>query len=924
MSRGSEWGRWDLHVHTKGTAKNDKFGDISLEKYCIQLFKKALERNIKAIGITDYFSIDNYKEVKKFQDEIYSCTEFNKEDKDLISKIFVMPNMELRITPSTDKGSAINMHLLLNPKIIEDFENLYCHALTFIVSDDEQYKLTPYDLKRLGRKGSSQTISDDSAYRSGISSFVLNSSEIINAFKKYPDFRKNCLVAVANSNKDGASAFQGHEKFLNSQDGATLRILRESLYKVSEVIFSSTLTDKPFFLGKKTEDQQSFLDSYGSYKPCIHGSDAHDLNTLFEPTDQKYCWIKAEPTFEGLKQIIHEPESRVHIGQRCPEIKNNYEVIDYIELNSNDVLNERIYFNSNLTSIIGGRSSGKSTLLQCLANKLRPTLFSENKIDKPKHLDPLCLNFNIKWKDGESDNSRPVEYFYQGHMFKKSTEEGIEDIVKSLILQKKPKIFENFQGNIDTIRHENSGLLSKYFSIRNTLISNNEALIQKGNPQDIEKQILLLNEELKSNQTTESISESDIITHETLTDELHSIENNLEKIQSLKKRIALIELAEFFILNNPLTIYNAFPTIENEFNEFTKAVHLRASEELINFKNSSTSNLNQQIKTIEDRKNIITNDKIFLKVNNHLKVSQHLQPILERKKEEEAKLKEIRDIEEKITDTKKNLMELSTEIRKNWESMFHKFSELTSLINQVTISKDIKIQTSNIFDQNTFSEFIQKVINQSSDKAKAFSSKTIKSEQELLEHFDIIIQSVKNEEVRFKQGSSIETITKEFFDNTWFKVKYEVTYDGDNYNDMSQGKKAFVVLKMSLDCSESKCPIIIDQPEDDLDNRAIYTELVTYLKEKKKTRQIILVTHNANVVVNADSELVIIANQHGTHSTNLDNKKFQYKFGSIESLEHNPECTTTLNQKTIKSHICEILEGGDRAFKLREQKYNLA
>ena len=51
MSRGSEWGRWDLHVHTKGTAKNDKFGDISFEDYCVQLFRKALERNIKVIGI---------------------------------------------------------------------------------------------------------------------------------------------------------------------------------------------------------------------------------------------------------------------------------------------------------------------------------------------------------------------------------------------------------------------------------------------------------------------------------------------------------------------------------------------------------------------------------------------------------------------------------------------------------------------------------------------------------------------------------------------------------------------------------------------------------------------------------------------------------------------------------------------------------
>ena len=140
----------------------------------------------------------------------------------------------------------------------------------------------------------------------------------------------------------------------------------------------------------------------------------------------------------------------------------------------------------------------------------------------------------------------------------------------------------------------------------------------------------------------------------------------------------------------------------------------------------------------------------------------------------------------------------------------------------------------------------------------------------------------------------------------------------------TQGKKAFVVLKLSLECSNKSCPIIIDQPEDDLDNRAIYTELVTYIKEKKAHRQIILVTHNANVVVNADSEQIIIANQNGAKNLNKNNKKFEYKFGSIESsLKSDLPDAFTLESKTIKEHICEILEGGDTAFKLREKKYDI-
>jgi predicted ATPase len=95
------------------------------------------------------------------------------------------------------------------------------------------------------------------------------------------------------------------------------------------------------------------------------------------------------------------------------------------------------------------------------------------------------------------------------------------------------------------------------------------------------------------------------------------------------------------------------------------------------------------------------------------------------------------------------------------------------------------------------------------------------------------------------------------------EVTFDLIYENDNFFQMSDGKKAFVVLKLLLDFSNKECPILIDQPEDDLDNRSIYKELVEYLKKKKKERQIIVATHNPNVVVTADSEEVIVANQHG-------------------------------------------------------------
>lgn len=155
----------------------------------------------------------------------------------------------------------------------------------------------------------------------------------------------------------------------------------------------------------------------------------------------------------------------------------------------------------------------------------------------------------------------------------------------------------------------------------------------------------------------------------------------------------------------------------------------------------------------------------------------------------------------------------------------------------------------------------------------------------------------------------------------YYSISYKVKYENDDLESMSEGKKAFIILRLLLDFDESVWPILIDQPEDDLDNRAIYTDLVSYLRDKKTKRQIILVTHNPNIVVGADSELVIVANRHGSKNENPDKIKFCYYGDTLESSFKDNDEKTVLYKQGIKEHICEILEGGDAAFKLREKKY---
>ena len=187
------------------------------------------------------------------------------------------------------------------------------------------------------------------------------------------------------------------------------------------------------------------------------------------------------------------------------------------------------------------------------------------------------------------------------------------------------------------------------------------------------------------------------------------------------------------------------------------------------------------------------------------------------------------------------------------------------------------------------------------------------------------LQKALENKIELKAYKDIKDLAKGLLTENWFSISYDLTYQNDTFNKMSDGKKSFVILKLLLEFSHKECPILIDQPEDSLDNRAIYNELVAYLKQKKKVRQIILVTHNANIVVNADAEEVIVANQHGEDSKNQGGIKFQYITGSLENTKlMDKNLDIVLQSQGIREHVCEILEGGTEAFKKRENKYAIA
>lgn len=157
----------------------------------------------------------------------------------------------------------------------------------------------------------------------------------------------------------------------------------------------------------------------------------------------------------------------------------------------------------------------------------------------------------------------------------------------------------------------------------------------------------------------------------------------------------------------------------------------------------------------------------------------------------------------------------------------------------------------------------------------------------------------------------VERLQPEALDrlDLWFPedslaVQYSPTGDGRHLRSIeegSPGQKTAALLAFLLSYGEE--PLVLDQPEDDLDNHLIYELIVTQLREVKRHRQILVVTHNPNIVVNGDAELVLaLAARNG---------------------ETQKECEGSLQQRKVRDKICEVMEGGRDAFEERYRRIAL-
>lgn len=994
---GSLWRRWDLHLHAPGTKLNNAFGDPADEAVWGR-YLDALENSpVTVFGITDYFCCDTFFEVERRYHAKYPHSE----------RIF-LPNLELRLSESISKDRGHpHIHVIFEmgdglcdqDKIVRFLTNLETQNI-----DNADTKLRCTDLK---------TEADFAAATVSL------------------DALKAALSATFGEARPYLVAFPANNDGLRSTDITSPRkvALADRIDRNCHFFFG-TQKNRDFLL--RTDRYEN---GESAPKPVVSGSDAHSFDDLerlsgdvsgFAPT-----WIKADATFLGLRQICHEPASRVHIGA-APDVLVRQEqdqtkflsrlqirqIEGYDERNGQWFKNVELPLNPELTAIIGNKGSGKSALvdiLGLLGDSRQEAYFSfltDQSKSKKFRQRGFAENFSasIQWLSGTSaqkllsdpcNKERPetVRYLPQNY-FEHLTNDieieqfrrEIEDVVFSHVdptdtlgkssfseleeaktLQSKQEVSSLKQRlrelNIEIVRLEEQSapqyrrkLLAQIEEKEAELTSLDGAKpkeMAKPDTDDPAQNALAK----KVDELTALLSELNERGH-TIVSEIAGLKTRHQEAVSLRDSISSIanrfreDIAELHpqIARFELPV-DALISLRTDLGPLDATIgEIKASIGALEITNEPSFDANTDygaFKTLPDLRTAYAhaNGEIETLKEQLGTPQRRYQAYVERLTEWTGKRQAIvgnpddpkpgtlallkasltyvdETLASRLNDRRSERQEIVREIYQSKHHVLQFYADLKKSVEdrlEAVRSEgfEIEIDASFIVDREFRREFLN-LINQ---RKKGPFRNDADARQELERRLQdtnwndpaavILFCEGILAIMRYPDGPDGEELAivdqahdvKDFYDYLfsldYLSSRYELRLGGKNLNELSPGEKGLLLLIFYLQLDRKNTPLVIDQPEDNLDNDSIFKVLAKCIRDAKRYRQVVLVTHNPNLAVGADAEQIIYVKLEKSK-----NYKFSYETGSIE----NPK----LNQR-----IVDVLEGSQPAFVKRRIKYGI-
>lgn len=876
--RGSEWRKWDLQIHCpEDVFQSSQFeGKDLTEKW--DKYLSALEQtDLEVIAITNYFCIKGYQEILK------------RKNQGRIGNIkLILPNIEFRISQPNKNGEFINLHVIFSDKVVPEKIQQFLDSLPQISTTSDQ-KILYCSEEHLQKVSYGRALVD----------FKVLKKHLDDNFKHL----ENYLIF-------GVPRGYGSSRPLGNEGrGVTVAV---EIDKIADAFFGNAADIQHFLNVQRYEEARP--------KPVVATSDAHELIRI----GANFSWIKADPTFEGLKQILYEPELRIKIQQENPRENEIYTRIEKCAVKfpsslkiqteefgkKTDFCLQGEYefeFSNNLTCIIGGRGSGKSTLIHLLHNA-----WNKKEIGKLDHINSPLISLDLP-----PDSLKQVE-----NITRTEVPEDTEFFLQNEI--------EKFARDVDE--------MSKLIRHRLMRLSSLDG-----------KQPL---KDLQSNWSSTSRSMAELINaYDYIADTNRKIETLRKQIDTLKKQTAVIKSKEYKDFQKEIEEINdkisVFKRYKNEYSSLIKEIDA-LSTNISHFgwdQEHGSEILEELTKLLKDYREKLAHK--FSEIERKYEVNKYTEQLASKKLQLKKYLEkkglspenieeladasgQIKELEDEIQSLEREMVsyentyrkrdEILRDYKKNYDAYRDRFFEVAERLEkelkglpffdkEISFTPKINIQAL----QEAAVEFVKKnspakiilraddiqsVLFDVKDVADYLSDKdkiktcVNKSEKTILHKQ--VLQELVNDSVfleRLYLG-----MWKDYFDTGNIQVQTKL---GDKFlQNTSFGERCGIVISIVLVAGTN--PIIIDQPEDNLDGKFISNVLVPLIRKRKYNRQVILVTRDANIAIGGDAELI--------HILESDERKTEIIPSSIENIEH-------------REKYIWILDGGKEAFENREKKY---
>jgi hypothetical protein len=932
--RGSEWRKWDLHLHAPGTKLSDHYvlkdGRPDLEQFCQVVHNS----DVAVVAITDYFSLDTYFAVKDKYTELYP-------DDDLL----LLPNLELRLPLAVNRGEQeVNLHLIFRPTLTQAEADKFLGRLkTAATTGASRTAITCADL------GSKQDFESATVSLDAIEQAI---KDTFGEHATVPSIRQEYLLVVASAKGDGIRP--------GGNGIQRKKLLTDEIDKFSDGFFANAGSRGYFLDTDRLENEETVAE-----KPVFDGCDAHSFQDLraglgkqvtTDGRQRNITWIKADPTYAGLLQTLIEPADRIAMQAAEPDQKEPYKLISAVRFSGTDEFPAEVVFNRNLNAIIGSRSSGKSALLAFIAHAVDPVETVRIQVETlgirdAKEAGPAAgftwddvsgVTIEVEWQSGGGTTGKVI-YIPQNSLHTLSEQpDEINKKIAPALFRTYPTVktaYESAIGKIAAANTEVKTAIDEWFELAARVEDRTHEIADMGDKAAITAERDRLQAEIDRIKTAAELTDAEVAKYQEIAGQLDGMEARLKEIE-----VELDQLASYVVLPGATSVAVISPqTVQASVTVRPSAVEvpepvaadieqikidaanvLVAEVEVlladaVTARDAERTSLRGEIQMIKaDNGELITkheaNEELSSVVADHKKQVASLEEL---DKREKSRVKLVADQAAAADKVAMGIVDRDTALS-TLEETFNGAERVLSDLKfgiESAVPPEIVEHASLGFSQRSTNDYIKnKGDAVSYEDAQADPAKFLNALR------DGHVTLNKNYEPG-AVAADVLTVTKE--------VRFSAELDADHIggftkSSMTPGKQALFALTLILNESQEPWPLLIDQPEDDLDSRSIYDTIVPYLTKRKTERQIIMVSHNANLVIGSDSEQVIVANRHGNDRKNKGGRTFEYFTGALEHSQALDESSgTTLGRCGIREHACEILDGGEEAFQKRREKYKI-